>query len=135
MSEQLADLMKRAGEAHARKQQKERNQKFFAWFEDTFGIEKYDKEDADGKPAVLVDSCMVFICKSFEEMSAIVHIKCNVCKDTLHSVGTVRNLEELGERLNLDEQGNYPTECVKQFSRAPYTPVDSVFQSYVEATN
>ncbi len=135
MSKQLKNLMKRAGEARAMKQQKENARNFFAWFEDTFEIEEYDRVNADGKPAVIVGSSMVFICKSFEEMSITLHISCNVCKDTFNSVGTSRSREELGEHLNLDERGNYPAECVKQFFLTPYTPVDSVFSQENAATN
>jgi len=46
MSEQLEDLMKRAGEARSQKRQRELDRKFFAWIEDTFNIYQYEKDKA-----------------------------------------------------------------------------------------
>ncbi len=111
MNKQLEDLMKNAGEARAQKRQKELDRKFFAWLEDTFGIEKYEKEDANGKPAAVVDNSLVFVRANFQELSADVYSKCPICIKEVHNVGVVKNLEELGECLKLDESGSFPSFC------------------------
>jgi hypothetical protein len=135
MSAQLEDLMKRAGEARTQKRQREFDRKFFAWFEDTFNIYQYDKTDAYGKPAALVDNALVFVRRESEEMSADVYSKCHDCKNEVHNFGVARNLEELGERLRLDEQGNFPAICEYFLIGQPQTPVNALLSNKAEAVN
>lgn len=135
MSERLADLMKRAGEARAQKRQRELDRKFFAWIEDTFNIKQYEKDNAYEKPAVVFDKFLVFVRANQEEMSAEVYSKCRVCKNEVHNVGVVRNLEELGECLSLDEQGNSPNFCEHFRISQPQTPVNALFSNNIEAVN
>jgi hypothetical protein len=126
MSEQLEDLMKSAGEARAQKRQRELDRKFFAWIEDTFNIKQYEKDSAYGKPAAVVDNSLVFVRANFQELSADVYIKCNVCINETHNFGAVKNLEELGECLKLDESGNLPLFCPHLLSSQPPPPVNQL---------
>jgi hypothetical protein len=135
MSEQLEDLMKRAGEARAQKRQRELDRKFFAWIEDTFNIKRYEKDNAYGNPAIVFDKFLVFVRANREEMSAEVYSKCHVCKNEVHNVGVVRNLEELGERLRLDEQGNFPAICDYFLIGQPQTPINVLLSNKAEAVN
>jgi hypothetical protein len=113
MSEQLKDLMKRAGEANKRKQQIEGEHKFFAWFENTFGIKTYENGTAKyGNPIAVVDNFIGFICNNLDEVSAEVHIKCKLCGESeLCCIGVIKSLDELGKHLSLDKQGNYHFDC------------------------
>jgi DNA repair exonuclease SbcCD ATPase subunit len=112
MSEQIKELFKKSEEAYDRKQQKKRDQQFFAWFEITFGIEKYEQIIFNGNSAAFVDDFIMFVCKSFEEISAEVYAKCNVCKEQgLYSIGIVKNLADLGECLSLYKEENYYIGC------------------------
>ena len=111
MSKQLEDLMKRAGEARSQERQRELDRKFFAWLEDTFNINKCDKTTVCGKSAAIVDNALIFVRENSEDMNADVYSKCRSCLGEIHNFGTVRNLEELGECLRVDEQGNFPIVC------------------------
>lgn len=124
MSKQLENLMKNAGEARAQKRQKESDRKFFAWLEDTFGIEKYEKEDTNGKPAAIVDNSLLFIRANLQELSADVYLKCGLCINEVHNFGVVKDLEELGECLKLDESGNLPSFCRYFLVSHPQTAVN-----------
>jgi hypothetical protein len=135
MSEQLEDLKKRAGDARAEKRRRELDRKFFAWIEDTFNINQYDKGEAYGRAAAVIDDAMVFIRKDLKEMSADVYSKCHDCKNEIHNFGIVRNLEELGERLRLDEQGNFPAVCEYFLIGQPQTPVNTLLSNNAEAVN
>ncbi len=111
MSEQIKELFKKSEEAYERKQQKKRDQQFFSWFEITFGIEKYERTISNGNSAAFVDDFIMFVCAS-EEMSAEVYAKCNVCKEQgLYSIGIVKNLADLGERLSLYKEENCYIGC------------------------
>lgn len=135
MNKQLKDLMKRAGKARIQAQQRELDRKFFAWVENTFNINHYEKYHSNGKPIAIVDNALAFIRASSEEMSAVVHSKCSVCRSEAHDVGVVRNLEELGERLSLDEQGNFPDFCRYFLFKQPQTPDSVLFSKNIEAIN
>lgn len=135
MNNQLEDLMKRAGEPRAQKRQRELDRKFFAWLEDTFYINQYDKTDSYGKPAAIVDNTLVFVGRKSEEMSADVYSKCHDCKNEVHNFGIVRSLEELGECLRLDERGNFPAICEYLLVGQPQTPVNALFSKNFEAVS
>lgn len=136
MDKQLKDLLKRAGEARAQKRRGESDRKFFAWIEDTFNINKYEKDTAYGKPAVIVDNFFVFVRTDSKEMSADVYSKCSLCSGEVHNFGVVRNIEELGESLTLDEQGNLPAVCKYFLMGQPKTPINSLlFSNNIETVN
>jgi hypothetical protein len=113
LEKEVEELFKKAGASYKRKQQIERDHKFFTWFEENFEIRKYQRGNTnEGNPCLSVGNFIGFICNNFDEMSAEVHTRCSLCETyELHYAGVVKNPEELGKYLSFNGQGNYYFDC------------------------
>lgn len=112
MDEQLKDLMKRANEAHAKQQQRNRDQNFFAWLEKKIGIDTYTKVRVGNTIGADLDNLAFYNCCEAEEFSTVVFADCRLCQDGKpFRVGVIKNIEELGKFIKKDAEGNFYFRC------------------------
>lgn len=116
MNEQQ-ELMKRASEAYEQINQEKDGERFFAWLEETFGIENYKKEFQDSYHIAKVND-IGFLWVESAPMSAALFANCLFCKKErfTQKIGTITTLEELGAFIERGTDGTLYFDCGKHFS-------------------